>query len=82
MSGDERANMNDTIDTRIGPVDHPLEVGEETTVHTPDLSITHHRVRRTEDGYETCSALTDWRSISPKKVAERVYWWLETGEDT
>lgn len=58
--------------TPIGMDDHPLEVGEETIVYIPELSITHHTVRRTEDGYETCSTLTEWHPVSREEVAKHV----------
>lgn len=60
------------IDAEPKATEHPLEVGEKTIIYTPDLSITHQHVRRTESGYEVSSTLTDWRPISVEKVLERI----------
>lgn len=53
-----------------------LDIGEETRVYTPNRNITYHTVRRTENGFETKSALTDWREVSEEEIRS-----LRTGSD-
>ena len=49
-----------------------LDVGEKTIVHLPDRDITHHHIRRTEDGFETCTTLTDWRPLSEEEIRDEL----------
>jgi hypothetical protein len=49
-----------------------LEAGEKTVIYLPNRDVTHHWFRKTEDGFETCFTLTEWREISADTIREEL----------